>query len=154
MGRSQETFNKKEVRNKNQKKRKEKEQKRLARKNSDKSGNQEDMIAYVDEFGMISSVPPDPDKKLEIKTEDIRISTPRKDSESDADNQRKGTVTFYDDAKGYGFIKDSDTGESIFVHAKILQETVNAGDKVFYEAERSPKGYSAIWVKHIDEKGA
>ena len=50
MSRSQESFNKKEVRNKKEKKRKEKEMKKLTRKDSDK-GSFDDMIAYVDENG-------------------------------------------------------------------------------------------------------
>ena len=53
MGRSQESFQKKEVRNKKEKKRKEKEAKRLARKDGDKPNSLDDMIAYVDENGMI-----------------------------------------------------------------------------------------------------
>ena len=52
MARSQETFHKKEIRNKKEKKRKLKEEKKAARKDSGKAdGN--DMIAYVDEFGNI-----------------------------------------------------------------------------------------------------
>ncbi len=63
MGRSQETFGKKEVRTKKEKKRKEKEQKRAKRKSEGKKSNFDDMIAYVDEFGKITSTPPDPDRK-------------------------------------------------------------------------------------------
>ena len=73
MGRSQETFNKKEVRNKKEKKRKDKEKKRLARKENEKSGDMEDMIAYVDEFGNLTSTPPDPEKKEKVKLEDIEV---------------------------------------------------------------------------------
>ena len=50
MARSQETFNKKEIRNKKEKKRKLKVEKKAARKESDKSGDLEDMIAYVEYF--------------------------------------------------------------------------------------------------------
>ena len=60
MGRSQETFHKKEVRNKKEKKRKEKEAKKLARREHEKKGSLDDMIAYVDENGMITDTPPDP----------------------------------------------------------------------------------------------
>ena len=49
MGRSQDTFNKKEVRNKQEKKRKEKEKKRLAKREVDKKGDLDDMIAYVED---------------------------------------------------------------------------------------------------------
>ena len=61
MGRSQETFGKKEVRNKKERKRKEKAQKRLAKKDKEKTGNMEDMLAYVDELGNITATPPDPE---------------------------------------------------------------------------------------------
>ena len=80
MGRSQETYNKKEVRNKKEKKRKEKEKKRLARKEGEKKSGLEDMIAYVDENGTITSTPPDPNRKTEVPLEDIDISIPKKKS--------------------------------------------------------------------------
>jgi len=73
MGRSQETFKKKDVRNKKAKKRKEKEEKRLAKKDNDKKSGLNDMIAYVDENGVISSTPPDPGNKKNIDPEDIEI---------------------------------------------------------------------------------
>ena len=61
MSRSQETYNKKEVRNKKEKKRKDKEKKRLDRKENATEGKSfDDMIAYVDENGRLSSTPPDP----------------------------------------------------------------------------------------------
>ena len=65
MGRSQESFNKKEVRNKKAKKRKDKAEKREAKKGQDKNSF-EDMIAYVDEFGNITSTPPDPKRKRAV----------------------------------------------------------------------------------------
>ncbi|MEE4214141.1 MAG: hypothetical protein V2I34_03680 [Bacteroidales bacterium] len=73
MGRSQETFKKKDVRNKRAKKRKEKAEKRMARKDNDKKSGLNDMIAYVDENGVISSTPPDKRSKEEIDPEDIEI---------------------------------------------------------------------------------
>ena len=66
MSRSKETFSKKDVRNKQAKKRKEKEQRRLEKKEQGKR-NFDDMIAWVDENGVISSTPPDSTKKKEIK---------------------------------------------------------------------------------------
>ena len=116
MGRSQESFNKKEVRNKKEKKRLEKEKKRLARKEAEKSGSSlDDMIAYVDENGMISDTPPDPTKKKDIKVEDIEIGVAKSEN-IEEDPIRKGVVAFFNDSKGYGFIRDSETKESIFVH--------------------------------------
>jgi len=58
MGRSQESFNKKEVRKKKEKKRQDKEKKRLARKDGEKKGGLDSMIAYVDENGMLTDTPP------------------------------------------------------------------------------------------------
>jgi len=127
MGRSQETFNKKEVRNKKEKKRKDKEKKKLARKEGEKKGSLDDMIAYVDENGMISDAPPDPTKKTSIKLEDIEIGIPNRELVEEEDPIRKGIVTFYNDAKGFGFIRDLETNESVFVHANNLLEDI--GDK-------------------------
>ena len=73
MGRSQETYKKKDVRKKRAKKRKEKEEKRMAKKDNEKKGGLDDMIAYVDENGVISSTPPDPRLKEKVDPEDIDI---------------------------------------------------------------------------------
>jgi len=72
VGRSQETFNAKEVRQKKEKKRKEKEKKRLARKEAASKASPDDMIAYVNEDGTISSTPPDPSTKEEINVEGLK----------------------------------------------------------------------------------
>jgi cold shock CspA family protein len=148
MGRSQETFNKKEVRNKKEKKRKEKEKKRQARKENNKGTNLDDMIAYVDENGNITETPPDPDKKTEVKAEDIEISVPASDNE-ELDPIRKGTVTFFNDSKGFGFIIDSETKESVFVHVNNVLEPIKEGNLVSFEVEMGPKGPVAVEVKLI-----
>lgn len=147
MARSQETFNKKEVRNKKEKKRKEKEARRLAKKEADKSGRLDDMIAYVDEFGNITDTPPDDTQKTEIKTEDIQINIPRKEDVEEEGGVRKGVVTFFNTSKGYGFIKDSGSQESIFVHVNNVIDEINDHDKVEFEVEMGPKGLNAINVK-------
>jgi cold shock CspA family protein len=150
MGRSQETFNKKEVRNKKEKKRKEKEKKKLARKESDKPSSLDDMIAYVDENGMISDTPPDPNqKKRETKLEDIEISIPKRNEREELDPIRKGIVSFYNDSKGYGFIKDSETHESVFVHINNTLEEIKEGNVVTFEVEMGQKGPTAVKVKQF-----
>ena len=151
MGRSQETFNKKEVKNKKEKKRKDKEKKRLDRKDNEKTGKLEDMIAYVDENGMITSTPPDPNKKRIIKTEDITISIAKQEN-VELDPIRKGTVTFFNDSKGYGFIRDSETQESVFVHANNLLEPIKEGNLVSFEVEMGQKGPTAVQVKLFKDK--
>ncbi len=152
MGRSQETFNKKEVRNKKEKKRKDKEKNRLAKKENPKLSGLDDMMAYVDENGIITDTPPDPSKKKTVKLEDIEIGTPNRDNEPEIDPIRKGTVTFFNDSKGYGFIKDSETKEGIFVHANNLLEDITEGNLVVFEVERGMKGLTAVKVKILKEE--
>lgn len=148
MARSQETFGKKEVRNKKAKKKKDKEAKRLAKKETEKSSNLEDMIAYVDEFGNITDTPPDPTKKREeIKAENIEINVPKQAAIDLADTIRKGIVTFFNDSKGFGFIKDTETQESVFVHINNVVDEIKDNMAVTFEVEMGPKGPNAVNVK-------
>src|SRR5690606_9130236 len=148
MGRSQETSNKKEKEKKKLKKKQEKELKKKERKaNSEKGKSFEDMLAYVDEYGNLTSTPPDPSKKAVINVEDIEISVSKKEDLEPIDPVRKGTITFFNDSKGYGFIKDHDSQDSVFVHVNGLEEDVREGDKVSFETEMGQKGLNAIKVK-------
>jgi cold shock CspA family protein len=147
MGRSQESFNKKEVRKKKEKKRQDKEKKRLARKDGEKKGGLDDMIAYVDENGMLTDTPPDPTTKKKTKVEDIEISIPRQDPNDRPDPIRRGRLTFYNDSKGYGFIRDAETQESIFVHVNEFQDDIMEGNMVSFEVEKGQKGPAAVRVK-------
>ncbi len=148
MAKSKETWNKKETEKKKEKKRKEKEQRKEERKANAKEGiSFDDMIAYVDENGNISSTPPDPTKKRIIKEEDIEIGVPKQVDMKDVDQTRKGKVTFFNDSKGYGFIKDLDSQESIFVHINGLVDAIKENDKVTFEVEMGMKGPNAIKVK-------
>jgi cold shock CspA family protein len=147
MGRANETFNKKNVREKKEKKRKEKEKKKLNKKEGRDGNNLDDMIAYVDEFGNITSTPPDLTQKTVIKAEDIELGIPKR-LESDAiETVRKGIVTFFNDSKGYGFIKDSQTQQSVFVHANGCVDQISENNKVTYEVTSGPKGLNAVNVK-------
>ncbi len=151
MGRSQETFNKKEKEKKRLKKKQDKEQKKEDRKaNSDKGKSFDDMMAYVDENGNITSTPPDPTKKKTVvKVEDIQISISRQGPVDPADLIRKGTVSFFNDTKGYGFIRDHESQESVFVHINALEDPIKENDKVTFETEMGQKGLNAIKVKLI-----
>ena len=148
MGRSQESFNKKEVRNKKEKKRKDKEKKRQARKDNTKSNSLDDMIAYVDEHGNISDTPPDPDQKEEINADDIQVSVPRGPLE-EIDPIRKGTVSYFNASKGFGFIIDQVTRESIFVHINNTLEEIREGNLVSFEVEKGQKGPVAVKVQVV-----
>lgn len=146
MGRSHETFGKKEVRDKKSKKRKAKEKKRIERKDNKSGSSLDDMIAYVDEFGNITSTPPDLTQKEVIKAEDIEVGIP-KSLETDFDPVRTGIVTFFNDSKGFGFIKDSVTKQDVFVHVNGLVDRIIENNKVTYEVIKGPKGPNAINVK-------
>jgi len=147
MARSQETFSKKEKEKKRQKKKQEKQLKKDERKlNSDKGKSFEDMIAYVDEYGNITSTPPDPLRKSIINIEDIQIGISRQAPVEPGDLIRTGTITFFNESKGYGFIRDSETQESIFVHVNGLLGPVSENDKVTFETEMGHKGLNAVRV--------
>ena len=60
----------------------------------------------------------------------------------------EGTVKFFNESKGYGFITNDDTGKDIFVHVTGLNgETINEGDKVEYVEEEGRKGMTAAQVR-------
>jgi cold shock CspA family protein len=147
MAKSTETFNKKEKEKKRLKKQQEKKEKLEERKaNATKGKSLEDMLAYVDENGNITSTPPDPTKKKKINAEDIQIGVAKQEA-IEMDPVRQGKVTFFNESKGYGFIKDEETQESVFVHINGLTEPVKENDKVTFETEMGQKGLNAIKVK-------
>ena len=106
------------------------------------------MLGYIDEDGNISSTPPDPKKKKIFNQEDIAISVPKYEA-TEEEKIREGIVSFFNEAKGFGFINDKQTGERIFVHINQLTEAVYENDKVSFETEKGPKGLNAINVKKM-----
>ena len=149
MGKSQETFNKKEKEKKRQQKRRDKEEKKEERKaNSSKGKGLDEMLAYVDENGNICDTPPDPKKKRIINSEDIQIGVP-KQSDEPVELIRQGIITHFNESKGYGFIKDLQSQESVFVHINSLEDAVREGDKVIFEVEMGHKGANAVKVKKL-----
>ncbi|MFL5731296.1 MAG: cold-shock protein [Cytophagaceae bacterium] len=148
MTKSKESFTKKEKEKKRLKKKQVKEERKEIRK-ANKGQGFDDMIAYVDENGNITSTPPDPSKKKVINQESIQIGISKRVETEAADLIRKGTVTFFNESKGYGFIKDGETQESIFVHINGLVDTIKDNDRVSFEIEMTPKGKSAVRVKIV-----
>jgi cold shock protein len=61
---------------------------------------------------------------------------------------KKGTVKFFNEAKGFGFIKE-ENGQEIFVHATGLNEEIRENDQVSFETEEGKKGMSAVNVSLI-----
>jgi CspA family cold shock protein len=60
-----------------------------------------------------------------------------------------GTVKFFNDGKGFGFITPDAGGKDVFVHANGLTVTLNEGDKVTYDVEEGPKGLNAVNVAMV-----
>ncbi len=59
----------------------------------------------------------------------------------------KGTVKFFNASKGYGFIKNNDNGQEVFVHVTGLIDQISQDDQVTYDVEVGKKGPSAVNVK-------
>lgn len=58
-----------------------------------------------------------------------------------------GTVKFFNDGKGFGFITPDEGGKDVFVHANGLNgQTITEGDKVSYDVEEGQKGLNAVNV--------
>ena len=120
MAKSKETYSKKE-----------KEKKRLKQK-QDKKLKQEDRKANKRDGN-----------SLEGMMDDIQIGAPKQEFSSE-DSFRTGTVSFFNKAKGFGFINEDVSNERIFFHIKDMLEQVEESDKVKFQVERGPRGYSAI----------
>lgn len=150
MGRSQQTHQKREKEKQKIQQRKDKAEKMQERKASANKGKSlDDMLAYVDENGNLSSTPPDPRMKKIINAADVQIGIPKQQEQEITDEERTGVVTFFNIAKGFGFIKDNQSGESIFVHINQLSGPLKENDRVSYEVEKGFKGLNAINVKKI-----
>lgn len=147
MGKSQETFSKKEKEKKRLKKRQEKLARREERKSIPKK-TFEESIAYIDENGNFTDTPPDAAKKSVIKAEDIVLGIPKKETD-ESDPIKKGKLEFYNNDKGYGFIKEDSTNNKYFVHVSSLNDEIFEGDKVSFELEQGPKGLNAVKVNKL-----
>ena len=142
------SWNKREREKKKQQLKKEKEERKRERKDQAKSGP-DSMIAYIDEFGNIVSTPPDPSTRTEIKAEEIEVSVPKQKPMEEEDPIREGTLTFFNQSRGFGFIRDHITQESIFVHINDMKKLLSENTKVRFEVRMDVKGAHAINVEPI-----
>lgn len=60
---------------------------------------------------------------------------------------QSGTVKFFNEAKGFGFIKSTTSGEDVFVHVTGLIDQIKENDKVTFEVKQGKKGLNAVNVK-------
>ena len=63
---------------------------------------------------------------------------------------QEGTVKFFNNSKGFGFIKSNESGEDIFVHSSGLIDDIREDDKVRYKTEQGQKGLNAINVEVVN----
>ncbi len=61
----------------------------------------------------------------------------------------EGTVKFFNDTKGFGFIAPEDGSKDVFVHVSGLEDDIREGDKVSFEVEETKKGPSAVNVRIV-----
>ena len=61
----------------------------------------------------------------------------------------KGTVKFYNDSKGFGFIKDEKTEKEYYVHSSGIKDTISENDEVMFDLEEGKKGLNAVNVKLV-----
>ena len=59
----------------------------------------------------------------------------------------KGTVKFYNETKGFGFIKDTESSKEYYVHSTGLKDNIGENDKVLFDLEEGKKGLNAVNVK-------
>ncbi len=141
-----ETWNKREREQKKRNAKKQKDEKKQERKeNASKGKSLDEMMAYVDEFGNLSDTPPPKDKRPSSLPIPPTVANSRELNE-EAITQRNGIVTFFDGSKGYGFIKDTRTQESIFVHINSSNVDLQQNLKVVFEVQQGPKGLVAVNV--------
>lgn len=63
---------------------------------------------------------------------------------------KEGTVKFFNNSKGFGFISPIDSKEDVFVHESGLIDDIRENDRVEFDMERGKKGMNAVNVKLID----
>lgn len=138
------SFNKRENEKKKASKRIEKQKRKEDRKANSSSGSLEDMIAYVDKNGNITSTPPEETKKEDVKLEDIAVSTPKQQEVEP--EVLKGRVEHFNVDKGYGFIKDLASTEKYFFHISAAPHNIAEGNMVTFTLERGTRGMNAVEI--------
>ncbi|WP_437918874.1 cold-shock protein [Sphingobacterium sp. LRF_L2] len=142
MAKSQLTFKKKETAKKKLQKKQEKQERRESNKaNNDKGKSLEEMFAYVDEFGNISSTPPT--QTYKFKEEDLHRPVVSED------DYLYGKVSYYNETGHYGFIRDNESGETVYFNDNLAGMVLKLNQKVKYKSRRSKQGNQISEVEII-----
>lgn len=148
MAKSKATFGKRDKEKKKLERRQEKAERKEERKaNAVKGASLEDMMVYIDEDGNFSNTPPDPRKRKEVDASEIEIDIAKRQAAISEDARRSGVVTMFNDEKGYGFIRDTTSQKSVFVHINAVHGTIKERDHVSFDLQRTLKGDNAINVQ-------
>ena len=127
------SFTKRDLEKKKQEKRLAKQQKKEERK-SNGTSSFEDMIAYVDENGMITDTPPTPNNKpQEVDMSTIEVSTPRRTEEP---------IELVHEGR-----KDLKNAEKYFFHISGLIDNIIENNIVTFELEKGSRGMNAVKIK-------
>ena len=128
----------------------EEKQKRKEERLSSGSRSFEEMLAYVDENGILHSTPEGVKPKEEIDASEIEISIPKK-GEAEEVLPLNGRIEHFNVSRGYGFIKDLGSGEKYFFHVTSAPEGITEGDNVTFEIERGTRGMNAVRISIINK---
>jgi cold shock protein len=60
---------------------------------------------------------------------------------------KQGTVKFFNQTKGFGFVKETATGEEFFVHVSGLVDEIRENDNITFEVQQGKKGLNAVKVR-------
>ncbi len=138
--------NKREFEKKKVQKKKDKQRRKEERKKNGTSSF-EDMIAYVDENGNLCDTPPETDTRQEVDADSIEVSVPKREDEPI--ERPEGRVDFYNDEKGFGFIRSDNAAEKYFFHISNAPPDINIGDRVSFDVEKGNKGLNAEYIAYI-----
>jgi CspA family cold shock protein len=139
-----ESFAKKEKEKKKARKKLEKEEKSAERKaNNDKGKSLEEMIAYLDEDGNLTDIPPDKQVKRKFNSADLKQGS-NVDTEK---SEYTGILSMFFTDKAYGFITEETTRASVFVHQNNMEGAIQQNDSVTFKKEKTLKGFQAVQVR-------
>ena len=139
------SFGKRENEKKKQAKRLEKQRSKEARR-AEGTSSFEEMIAWVDEHGGLTDVPPEARAREALG---VRL-TPNSTEGEEAPLRGRGE--YFNASKGYGFIKDLATTEKYFFHITAAPAEIAEGRTVTFELERSARGMNATHIVFADQK--